>query len=427
MHKRLVLLLLVILSLFCKSFSQPNNPFTPPEFFPSKAVLIEWPFNHSIWPLYSELISECQKSAEVILIVRDKDEEEQMRSLLQDDGVPLSNTSFVHVPCERMWIRDHGPLSIMTDDGVAFMDFDDLADSGPDEDLPTNLANIWDLESYMVDWILCGGNFMVDSYGTLFTTDRLYSNNPSISEATINETLSSYMGIEKIVTLSAMHDDYWGHIDMQMKLLNDTIMVISSVNDQSDPNFQILENNFNTINSLQAPNGKSYHIQRLPKADDWKTYTNSLILNNKVIVPVYDHPNDQVALDIYESLLPEHDVVGVNANSIIQWEGAIHCITMQLFDKSYLLETAINDISTSRLTAYPNPVSKNNSITLQLPEQPLNNAEILVYNLSGSQLETIKVPNGESLVTFIWNHPPGVYLVSLSRGESIFSTRVISF
>ena len=97
-----------------------------------------------------------------------------MQDLLINDGVSLSNIEFVQVPCERMWIRDHGPLAIMTDNGMAFMDFDDLANSGLDENLPTNLANIWGLDSYQIDWILDGGNFMVDSQGTLFTTDRLY-------------------------------------------------------------------------------------------------------------------------------------------------------------------------------------------------------------------------------------------------------------
>ncbi len=426
MLKWLVLPLL-LLSLVCKAYSQPNNPFTPPEFFPSKAVLIEWPFNHSIWPLYSELINECQKSAEVILVVRDKDEEEQMLTLLGEDNVSLQNISFIHVPCERMWIRDHGPLSILTDEGVAFMDFDDLADSGQDEDLPTNLANIWELESYVIDWILCGGNFMVDSYGTLFTTGRLYSNNPSIPETTINEVLYRYMGIESVVTVSAMHDDYWGHIDMQMKLLNDTTMVISSVVDQDNPNFQILEDNFNIIRNIQAPNGKQYHIERLPKADDWKTYTNSLILNNKVIVPVYDHPNDQVALDIYESLLPEHDIVGINANSIIQWEGAIHCITMQLFDENYSPETTVNELVPASLTAYPNPISKNALLSIQLPNPQRDIAKVNIYSINGELLEKRLIYPEVNTVTFNWNHSSGLYLITVDTADTLFRTTVISY
>lgn len=328
-------------------FSQFANPFTPPEYFPSKAVLIEWNFNSNIWPLYSKLINECQEVAEVILVVRDQGEENTMRNLLYADGVPDENITFVHVPCERMWIRDHGPLSVISDEGVVFMDFDDLANSGFDEDLPTNLANIWGLQSYQFPWILCGGNFMVDGHRTLFTTDRLYTNNPSVPSDTINSILKNYMGIERIVTVSAQHSDYWGHIDMQMKLLNDTIMVISSVEQGSGPNYDTLEYNYNRVAELTAPNGKPYLIARLPSADNWKTYANSLIINHKVIIPVYDHPNDEIAMSIYRNLLPNHTVVGINCNSIIHWEGAVHCITMQLFDEDYFFQPTMFEVTFS--------------------------------------------------------------------------------
>ncbi len=342
--KKLSFLICFIFSCFLLVFSQPVNPFTPPEYFPSKAVLIEWNFNSNIWPLYSNLIYECQSAAEVILVVRDLGEENIMRNLLGDDGVPDNNISYVHVPCERMWIRDHGPLSIMSDSGVVFMDFDDLANSGLDEDLPTNLANIWGLQSCQISWILCGGNFMIDGQRTLFATDRLYTNNPSVPRDTIDSVLHKYMGIERIVTVSAQHSDYWGHIDMQMKLLNDTIMVISSVEQGSGPNYDTLENNYNRIAELVAPNGKPYHIARLPMADNWKTYANSLIINNKVIIPVYNHPNDEIAMTIYHDLLPNHTIVGINCNSIIHWEGAVHCITMQLFDEDYFIQPTMFEV-----------------------------------------------------------------------------------
>lgn len=97
----------------------PANPFTPPEYAPAKAVLIEWNFNNNIWSLYSQLIAECREAVEVICVVRDQNEENIMRQRLLNDGVPSEGVSYVHVPCERMWIRDHGPFAIMTEEGMA--------------------------------------------------------------------------------------------------------------------------------------------------------------------------------------------------------------------------------------------------------------------------------------------------------------------
>jgi agmatine/peptidylarginine deiminase len=315
----------------------PLNSWSPPEYFPSKAVIIEWDFYEGTWPIYSQLISECKTEAEVILLVNNQQEEDFFKSYLQNALITLDNISFVHVPSGRMWIRDHGPLAVMTDSGVAYMDFEDFASSGPSGALPTNLANLWGLDAYnLTHIILDGGNFMVDSYNNLFATNRLYTNNPGYSEAYINNLLQTYMGITNITTFDQMGSgDYWGHIDMQIKLLDDTTVVISSVQ-PGWPVYGILENNFELFSSLTSPSGEPYRIGRLPKAENWKSYTNALILNSKVIVPVYDHPNDQVAIAVYEELLPGHTIVGINANAIVGWDGVIHCITMQLFDEGQI-------------------------------------------------------------------------------------------
>lgn len=315
----------------------PRNPWAAPEFFPSKAVLLEWDFNINTWQLYSELISEIKTEAEVILVVNNQSEENSFRDYLQNANIDLENITFVHLPTERMWTRDHGPLAVMTDNGIAYMDFDDFANSGISGALPTNLANFWGLDVYnLTHIILDGGNFMVDSYNNLFATNRLYTNNPDYTQGFIDNLLETYMGITNIVTFEQMGtSDVWGHIDMQMKLLDDSTVVISSV-DASHPIYNILENNYTQFSELTTPYGTPYRIRRLPKAENWKSYTNSLIINNKVIIPQYNHPNDIVAINTYQELLPDYEIVGINANSIVGWDGVIHCITMQLFDETQI-------------------------------------------------------------------------------------------
>jgi len=400
--------------------SQPVNPWTPPEYFPTKAVLIEWDFNQNIWNLYSELISECREVTEVILVVRNQTEENQMTQQLISDGVSMSGISFVHVPCERMWIRDHGPISVMTDSGAVFIDLDDLANSGMDEDLPVNLANAWGIDSYQLPYVFCGGNFMVDSYNTLFTTQRVYSQNTSYTPQAIAQDFQTYMGITGIVTLSEQHDDYWGHIDMQIKLLDDTTFVISSVSPGSGPNYDSLGTNFTYLSSLTAPNGKPYRIARLPMADDWKTYANSLILNNKVLVPTYNHALDSAALQIYQDLLPGYEIEGINCNQIIGWEGAIHCITMQLFDESQV--TAIHDLSVrdNIFKVYPNPATQGQLLHILLSEDNVENAVISFYDINGKMLMS-EVREKGGMYSFRCPFPSGTYIAEVKISGSRYS------
>jgi agmatine deiminase len=423
MIKYYKLLLLFVFPLY--GYAQPLNPWTPPEYFPSKAVLIEWDFNTYTWSLYAELIAECRLATEVILVVRDQAEEDQMRSLLTSEGIPLSGISFVQVPCERMWIRDHGPLAVKTDQGVAFMDFDDLANSGLDENLPTNLANLWGIDSYSLPYVLCGGNFMVDNHNRLFTTTRLYSNNPGYTRAHINQVFEDYMGITEILTFAPQHSDYWGHIDMQIKLLDDTTFVISEVSPGSGANYDSLEANYARLQSLPGPHGKPYRIERLQMADDWKTYANSLILNDRVLVPTYNHILDSTALDAYARLLPDHHIVGINCNKIIGWEGALHCITMQLFDEAQLTSVRNLSIRDNGIHLFPNPLMQGENLCIQFTGEQSLPATVRVLTLQGQVLQSLSWLSGDSF-SFSWPHSSGAYILEVSCASGKYSQTVFT-
>lgn len=420
-----LLALIIFFTININLLAQPVNPWTPPEYFPAKAVLIEWDFNSNTWPLYSELIYECQEVVDVILVVNNQHEENSIQNLLDNDNIPSHNIYFVHVPTERMWVRDHGPLSVMTDDGVVFMDLNDLADSGVSGDLPTNLANEWGLPSYELPYTFCGGNFMVNSHNTLFTTDRVYTNNPGIPEEEIQQDFYDYMGISEIITFTPKHNDYWGHIDMQLKLLNDSTAVISSVDPDAGNNYNILESNYQILANLPTPNGGTYTIEKILKAENWKTYANSLILNNKVIVPVYDNYRDTLALQTYQSLLPEHDIVGINANSIIGWGGAIHCITMQLFDESVITNIKESCFKKNPLQVYPNPLSENQKITFMFPDMEEKVIKLTITNALGKIIEEIPINYRKASVSFNWKYAPGTYFVTAIFEDNTFSSQTI--
>ncbi|MFN4080860.1 MAG: agmatine deiminase family protein, partial [Saprospiraceae bacterium] len=316
--------------------------------------------------------------------------------------------------------------AIMTGEGMAFMDFDDKANSGMDEHLPTNLANLWGLPAYEIPWIFDGGNLLVDGYRTLFCTNGLYLNNPAWPKAALHQDLKQYMGIEQIVTLKPQHNDYWKHIDMQIKLLDDTTFVVSSVTPGYSPNYDSLEANYALLAALTAPNGKPYRIARLPHADNWKTYANALILNNRVIVPTYDHPLDSLALAIYADLMPQHTVRGVNCNKIIGWEGALHCITMQLFDDEQVVSLKKQYAYAPNLRLSPNPVPRDGAFVLYADEALHGPALLTLYAADGRTLrvwdarleerQAMRLPNGL---------PSGAYLLRIQTEGAAYALRLI--
>jgi hypothetical protein len=284
-----------------------------------------------------------------------------------------------------------------------FLDFDDFASSGVDEDLPTRLAQLLGIDSYEINLILDGGNIMVDNCNNLFCTKRLYTRNPSLTADSINRILNTYMGIEEVHALCALANDYWGHIDMQMKLLDDTTIVISYY-EPYHPSHDSTESNFQYMDTLANPYGGSYRIARLPTSGALAIYANSLIINNKIIVPSYDHPNDSIALEIYQSLMPDHQIVSINCNTLIAWQGAIHCIAMQhpqnpnrIMERGYSISRV--------LSIAPNPARN----ILHISDQ-LYTGNVKVINVLGEVvLETHLQENKKNIN--IENLNPGLYFL----------------
>ena len=65
--------------------------------------------------------------------------------------------------------------------------------------------------------------------------------------------------------------------------------------------------------------------ERLPA-----TYANFLILNDAVLYPTYDQPeNDKCAGEVLQEAFPGYDIIGIDCRALIRQHGSLHCVTMQ--------------------------------------------------------------------------------------------------
>jgi agmatine/peptidylarginine deiminase len=64
--------------------------------------------------------------------------------------------------------------------------------------------------------------------------------------------------------------------------------------------------------------------RRLPAS-----YANFLFVNGKLLVPTFDGPSDQAALELLAGLLPDRRVVGLDGRAILFGGGGCHCLTQQ--------------------------------------------------------------------------------------------------
>jgi agmatine/peptidylarginine deiminase len=305
------------------------DPVSMAEHWPMAGILIRFTGNDYL-STYEGLIREAQEVGLVWIWLSSSSQQTTVTNRINNWGIPMTNIRFLVSPSDSIWMRDYGPLWVFDEQGEPeIINFNyDRPQRPNDNNFPVWLGGHWDIPVYTTNMLYEGGNFIADGCGTCFATNRLYEQNAhQYTPAQVDQIMLDYFGCEQLIILTKMIGDGTGHIDMFTKLLDENTLIVNQVA-PGNTNYTILENNAAFLETLTAPNGEPYNVVRIPMGNNFRTYTNSLIVNNKVIVPTYNISLDSTALALYESLMPGYDVVGVDSSSIINLNGAIHCITM---------------------------------------------------------------------------------------------------
>jgi agmatine deiminase len=212
--------------------------------------------------------------------------------------------------------------------------------------LPINTNNWY--ETGLLD---VGGNYMVTGDGIIASSylvatqnelpvsqeDRITDPCPDTIEQRmlyILQQLNRFMGINTYHVLTDPSGTYIGHIDCWGKFLAPRKILIAQSQNQE------INQAYDDISiSFEKEGFEVYRVMcqdiYVPIADPPATtaaYTNSLILNKYVYVPIAGgvyHEYDSKALAVYKEALPDYTIVGVIGKSEIPWLGtdALHCRT----------------------------------------------------------------------------------------------------
>ena len=90
--------------------------------------------------------------------------------------------------------------------------------------------------------------------------------------------------------------------------------------------------------TFRNASGQPYHLVPLPipapiRSEEGDrlpaTYANFLIINDAVLVPVYNDAADAVALERLAACFPNREIVAIDCVPLIRQYGSLHCMTMQ--------------------------------------------------------------------------------------------------
>jgi agmatine deiminase len=305
---------------------------TPGEFEELKGVLVTW-IEYSYDSVFREIVREVVEVCKAYIIVGSSGEETYVRDYLSNGGVSLDSICFMTYSRNSVWIRDYGPWFIREEEGTeGIVDFIYNRPRPRDDAIPGRIGSDWGIPVYGSPLEHAGGNFMVDGLGTGFASTLIYEENPGYTPEEIDSLMLAYNGLDQFVVLQRINIEYTGHIDLWTKCLNDTLIMVGDYA-PGHANDHLLNQHAEYIESLTNREGRPYRVIRMPMP--WSTssappsYLNSLILNSKVLVPLWNKAEDDTALAIYQRVMPDHEIVGINCSTMSGSGGAIHCITMQ--------------------------------------------------------------------------------------------------
>ena len=319
------------------NFTETPAPTEAPrfvaEFEPMQGVMIRYPLGIPV-SLVKSLAENCQ----VYCIVNSR-QESSARSSFNNAGVNMDRVTFVIANSDSYWVRDYGPWYIFAGKKPAIVDNVYNRPRANDDAIPSAFASFWDIPLYGMNLTHTGGNMMQDGRGHAVSDELVIQENTN--EATVRQKMLDYLGIDNYHITIDPQGQYIAHVDCWGKYLAPDKILIAKL-PESNSRYRYYEevaNYFATTNCCWGYPYKVYRVEE-PGGNTVAPYTNSLILNKHVYVPLGSNSTyNEKALQVYREAMPGYEVVGVtNTSGSSGWlnTDALHCRTRGVMDFNML-------------------------------------------------------------------------------------------
>jgi agmatine deiminase len=337
----------------------------PAEWEPHVATWLAWPHFKDDWPgkfepipwVYAEIIRNLARHERIEVAVNDAASEKRARKILDRANALSDNVRFHRWPTNRIWTRDSGCTFVhLNQSGPAlaavhwrFNAWAKYPNYQDDEKLGRQMAEFADACVFQPSFgkrrvVLEGGSIDVNGTGSLLTTEecllsKAQQRNRSMGREDYEQIFAEYLGVRNVIWLGCgvAGDDTHGHVDDITRFVAPDTVVTAVEANLSDPNYEPLRDNIRRLRASSDENGRELAIVELPMPSPVvfegrrlpASYANFYIANGIVLVPVFNDPNDRVALDVLADVFPDREVVGIFSGDLIWGFGAMHCMTQQ--------------------------------------------------------------------------------------------------
>jgi agmatine deiminase len=331
--------------------------------------------------VYAEIIRNLTRHEPVDLIVNDAPSEKGARKVLRLANALNKNVRFHRWPTDRVWTRDSGCTFVCGAGAPAranvratmlpgreagfqvprpergslqaikwrFNAWAKYPNYRHDEKIGSLMAKAARAVEFPASHrgkpvVLEGGSIDSNGAGVLLTTEecllsKIQYRNPGFKKKDYEQVFATFLGIDKVLWLGRgiAGDDTHGHVDDITRFVAKRTILTMVEPNRRDENHAPLQQNLRRLKAATDKNGKSFDIFEVPMPSAVifegrrlpASYGNFYIANGIVLVPIFNDPNDRIALNLLAEVFPTREIVPIYSGDLIWGFGAMHCMTQQ--------------------------------------------------------------------------------------------------
>ena len=296
----------------------------PAEWEPHEAIWMQWPgcYEADMRQAFADIIDVVQAYEPVHIIAGSSTEKNQAQKFLRKRKVPLANITWHVREKDNAWLRDNGPIYV-TDGNDTWIqnwgfdgwggNFGSDVEYKKDNRIPVFIGQYLGMEvEDRSGYVMEKGNLEFNGSGTLLINwDCQDDRNPGMTKAEHDALLKEAFGITRIIWAYGHHPDdgTTGHIDGIARFIDENTVVIADYGDQTDRDM------------IVACKEAGLKVILYPGDPNW------LVGNGFVAAMGDGSAHDKILKSMVESFFPDRDVHMIDARSISDSGGGIHCVT----------------------------------------------------------------------------------------------------
>ncbi len=349
--------------------SDTKHYHMPAEWMKHEGTWLQWPndrllrgYERNLERIWLTLVDVLHEHENVHILVCDEQHQEHVAGQLEYYRIGPKNIDFSIIPTYDVWARDNGPIFVLdelnnlTITDWIFNGWGGRYPSEPENQVPAVIGELRKLHVLKPSLVLEGGGVEVNGSGTFMATRSSILNpnrNPGKSQVEVEKILEEYLGVSHFIWLtgstkeeSVLRGDVTdAHIDGAARFTNEITVLYNHTEDSSSHMYKACKKRLQELQDATTESGRkltlvplpipesgvyrTVYVDTIPSEHVTGSYCNYYVANDVVLVPVYGNKSDERAKCIIGEQFPTREVVGINVLGLVDYGGAIHCVTQQ--------------------------------------------------------------------------------------------------